>query len=179
MIRITITLLLSLLMGWWITGVPQAGLLVGCFIAASVEYIVYRRDKIKKMEADAVRREVMAFLGQFPDSEPEELEELLPAALYGRYKTSSCSDVQELADQYRERLKDAGNASLAEDLPMECQLPILVLYPMDGEFREETLEEYADRCADAIRKASITYHTALKQQNGGKNYQSDVLIRRN
>ena len=178
MLRITITLTLSLLTGWWLTGVPQAGFLVGCLIAGAVEYIVYRRKQTKQLEADASRREVMAYLGRYPYTPDVELEELLPAALYGRYTIASCSDVQDLADGYRDQLRDAGNASLADGVPQECQLPVLVLYPQDGEFREETLEEYADRCADAVRQASIGYHKALKAQNGGKNYQLDVLIRR-
>ena len=139
---------------------------------------LYHRKMVERAD-DIARREVMAFVGLYPGATAEELEDLMADSLAGRYEIVPCSRVQAEAEAYRKRLKKAGNLSLADDVKASCQLPILEVYPQDGEFREEELPEYADRCGDIIRTHSIAYHKALKAENRGVNYQQDVLSRRN
>ena len=160
----------------WETNILLAALvaLVVAFVAETLVKARARRDRKLRL---INRRDCIVLAGSWPKGEEEgpDLGPVFnePVQLYEYYDVKHLEKAKEA---WEEAL--AENQSRAEGLADELKLPIIVVYPQSGVNRMETREQYAERLKWRIKEVNMVYHAALEEQNEGRNYIVDYLVRR-
>jgi len=162
------------------TNLLLAGL-VASIIALVSETITKARKRSEKQLELANRRDCIIIAGAWPSKSGDSYgPDLGPA--YNEpielYEYHDSKYLEAVGQDWEDALFSAGNQSVAEGLAEELRLPIILVYPQSGSHRMETREEYADRLRRTIREANNAYHAALEEQNDGKNYIVDYLVKR-
>lgn len=139
--------------------VPYAGPLLWMFILWCA-YVIYLERQKKQAIADAAQRiEPLFIIGKHPETDeqiytlPDKLDALCIHTPYRR--------VMAEAQRQIEILTQSGNGFMLQ--PHEAdRLPVITIFPFDGENVNETWEEYALRATDTIRQVRAQWHGRLQ-----------------